>query len=120
MAKITSEALNNPGALQPGAAGSYRAWLIKGANTLANGAGLGPGYFGNADEQAAILSKLGTLAARNLTPEQVMKDVILAAQPTKSFVTYDQLAGLMLYLVSDAGASVNGAILPIDGGWTAQ
>lgn len=70
MAKITSEALNNPGALQPGAAGSYRAWLIKGANTLANGAGLGPGYFGNADEQAAILSKLGTLAARNLTPEQ--------------------------------------------------
>ena len=58
--------------------------------------------------------------ARNLTPEQVMKDVILAAQPTKSFVTYDQLAGLMLYLVSDAGASVNGAILPIDGGWTAQ
>ncbi len=58
--------------------------------------------------------------ARNMTPEQVMKDVILAAQPTKKFVEYDQLAGLMLYLVSDAGASVNGAILPIDGGWTAQ
>jgi hypothetical protein len=70
MAKITSEALNNPSMLQPGAAGSYRAWLIKGANTLANGVGLGPGYFGNADEQAAILSKLGTLAARGLTPEQ--------------------------------------------------
>jgi 3-hydroxybutyrate dehydrogenase len=58
--------------------------------------------------------------ARNMTPEQVMKDVILAAQPTKKFVEYDQLAGLMLYLVSDAGASVNGALLPVDGGWTAQ
>ena len=48
-----------------------------------------------------------------------MRDVILAAQPTKEFVTFDQLAGLLLYLVSDAGASVNGASLSVDGGWTA-
>jgi 3-hydroxybutyrate dehydrogenase len=58
--------------------------------------------------------------ARHMTPEQVMSDVILAAQPTKRFVEFDQLAGLMLYLASDQGASVNGAALPIDGGWTAQ
>jgi 3-hydroxybutyrate dehydrogenase len=57
--------------------------------------------------------------ARGMTPEAVMRDVILAAQPTKRFVQYDELAGLLLYLVSDAGASVNGAALPIDGGWTA-
>ena len=57
--------------------------------------------------------------ARNMTPEQVLKDVILAAQPTKRFVTYDELAGLLLYLVSDAGASMNGAAVSIDGGWTA-
>jgi 3-hydroxybutyrate dehydrogenase len=49
----------------------------------------------------------------------VMRDVILAAQPTKQFVAFDQLAGLMLYLVSDLGASANGAALSIDGGWTA-
>jgi 3-hydroxybutyrate dehydrogenase len=61
-----------------------------------------------------------TAKARNMTPEQVMKDVILAAQPTKKFVEFDQLAGLMLYLASDAGASVNGAGLAIDGGWTAE
>ncbi|HZZ34434.1 MAG TPA: 3-hydroxybutyrate dehydrogenase, partial [Caulobacteraceae bacterium] len=57
--------------------------------------------------------------ARNMTPDQVMRDVILAAQPTKQFVTFDQLAGLLLYLVSDMGASANGAALSIDGGWTA-
>jgi 3-hydroxybutyrate dehydrogenase len=57
--------------------------------------------------------------ARNMTPEQVMRDVILAAQPTKQFVEFDQLAGLLLYLVSDMGASANGAALSVDGGWTA-
>jgi 3-hydroxybutyrate dehydrogenase len=45
--------------------------------------------------------------------------VILAVQPNKSFVRYDQLAALMLYLVSDQGGSTTGAALTIDGGWTA-
>jgi len=58
--------------------------------------------------------------ARGMTEEQVMRDVILAVQPTKQFVGFDQLAGLMLYLASDLGASVNGAALSVDGGWTAQ
>ncbi|MDQ2859417.1 MAG: 3-hydroxybutyrate dehydrogenase [Pseudomonadota bacterium] len=57
--------------------------------------------------------------ARGLSEEAVMRDVILAAQPTKRFVEFDQIAGLLLYLVSDLGASVNGAALSIDGGWTA-
>jgi 3-hydroxybutyrate dehydrogenase len=57
--------------------------------------------------------------ARNMTPDEVMREVILAAQPTKKFVEFDQLAGLLLYLVSDLGASANGAALSIDGGWTA-
>ena len=58
--------------------------------------------------------------ARGMTEEQVVKDVILAAQPTKKFVTFEQLAGLLLYLASDMGASVNGASLSVDGGWTAE
>ncbi len=57
--------------------------------------------------------------ARGMTPDEVMRNVILAAQPTKQFVAFDQLAGLLLYLVSDLGASANGAALSIDGGWTA-
>ena len=58
--------------------------------------------------------------ARGISEEAVMKDVILAAQPTKQFVTVEQLAGQLLYLVSDLGASANGAAFTVDGGWTAQ
>jgi 3-hydroxybutyrate dehydrogenase len=57
--------------------------------------------------------------ARGMTPDEVMKNVILAAQPTKKFVEFEEIAGLLIYLASDAGASVNGAGLSIDGGWTA-
>ena len=57
---------------------------------------------------------------RGLSKEQVMKDIILGSQPTKKFVTTDQLAGIFLYLVSDLGASANGSSFSIDGGWTAQ
>ncbi|WP_295207292.1 3-hydroxybutyrate dehydrogenase [uncultured Brevundimonas sp.] len=57
---------------------------------------------------------------RNMTEEQVLTDVILAAQPTKRFVTTEELMGIFLYLVSDLGASANGASFSIDGGWTAQ
>ena len=45
---------------------------------------------------------------------------MLTAQPTKQFVTFDQLTGLLLYLVSDAGASANASSYSVDGGWTAQ
>ncbi|AAK25346.1 3-hydroxybutyrate dehydrogenase [Caulobacter vibrioides] len=58
--------------------------------------------------------------ARGISEEAVMRDVILASQPTKQFVTFDQLNGMLLYLVSDLGASANGAAYQIDGGWVAQ
>lgn len=57
---------------------------------------------------------------RGISPDRVIKEVMLAAQPTKRFVTVDELAGLFLYLVSDLGASCNGTAYSVDGGWTAQ
>jgi 3-hydroxybutyrate dehydrogenase len=61
-----------------------------------------------------------TAKARGITQEQVVKDVLLAAQPTKQFVTVGQVAALCVFLASDDAASITGAILPIEGGWTAH
>lgn len=61
-----------------------------------------------------------TARARGITEEQVVKDVLLAAQPTRQFVSIEQVAALATYLADDAAASITGSIISIDGGWTAQ
>jgi 3-hydroxybutyrate dehydrogenase len=61
-----------------------------------------------------------TAKARGLTAEQVKRDVLLAAQPTKKFVTVAEVAELTAFLAGDSAASITGTILPIDGGWTAH
>jgi len=61
-----------------------------------------------------------TMKARGMTKEQVMNDVLLAGQPTKQFVTVEQVAAMALFLCRDDAASITGANMSIDGGWTAQ
>ena len=60
-----------------------------------------------------------TMKTRGLTREQVINDVLLDAQPTKEFVTAEQVAALALYLCRDEAAQITGANLSMDGGWTA-
>ena len=60
-----------------------------------------------------------TMKARDMTREQVIRDVMLLAQPTKEFVTSEQVAALALFLCRDDAASITGANLSVDGGWTA-
>jgi 3-hydroxybutyrate dehydrogenase len=75
-----------------------------------------PGYVKTPLVEAQIADQA---KARGIPADRVVEEVILAAQPNKSFVEYPQLAGLLLYLVSDMGASTTGAALSVDGGWTA-
>lgn len=55
-----------------------------------------------------------------ISEDEAIEKVILAKQPSKEFVTVEQLAGIALFLCSDAAAQVTGVALPADGGWTAQ
>jgi 3-hydroxybutyrate dehydrogenase len=61
-----------------------------------------------------------TAKARGMTEEQVKRDVLLAAQPTKQFATVEEMAALAVFLCSDGAKSITGTALPVDGGWTAH
>lgn len=61
-----------------------------------------------------------TARARGITEEQVVRDVLLAAQPTRKFVTVEQLGALAVFLCGDAAAQITGSALPVEGGWTAH
>ncbi len=61
-----------------------------------------------------------TAKARGITEQQVVHDVLLEAQPTKRFVTVEEVAALTVFLTTPLAGSITGAILSIDGGWTAH
>ncbi|WP_173893973.1 3-hydroxybutyrate dehydrogenase [Uliginosibacterium sp. TH139] len=61
-----------------------------------------------------------TAKARGMTEEQVIRDVLLAAQATKKFVEVDELGALAVFLCSDGARSMTGTALPVDGAWTAH
>lgn len=61
-----------------------------------------------------------TAKTRNMAEEDVIRDVMLAGQPTKRFVGTDEIGALAVFLCGDNAVSITGTIMPVDGGWTAQ
>jgi 3-hydroxybutyrate dehydrogenase len=100
-----------------GLLGLTRAVALEGATFNVRCNAICPGYVHTALVDAQIPD---TMKSRNMTREQVINDVILAAQPTKEFVKIEDVAALALFLTTEAANAFNGAALPIDGGWTAQ
>jgi NAD(P)-dependent dehydrogenase (short-subunit alcohol dehydrogenase family) len=98
-----------------------RALGREGANVMINGFGEKSAI---EKERAGIekefaVKAIYSAADMSKPAEQVKRDVLLEAQPTKEFVTVEQVAALAVYLCSGAAAQIIGANLPIDGGWTA-
>lgn len=62
----------------------------------------------------------GQAKAHGIPRDQVIREVLLAQQPNKRFATVDELGALSVFLASDAAASITGAAIPVDGGWTAH
>jgi len=62
----------------------------------------------------------GQAAAHMLPRERVVREVLLAQQPNRRFATVGEMGALALFLASEAAASITGAALPVDGGWTAH
>ncbi len=78
---------------------------------------IAPGYV----ETPLVTGQIAdTARARGISEHEVIEDVMLAAQPTKKFITIEQVADLVLFLASEQAASITGAVLPIDGGWSAE
>ena len=62
----------------------------------------------------------GQAKAHGIPREKVIREVLLAQQPNKRFATVEELGALSVFLTSDAAASITGAAIPVDGGWTAH
>jgi 3-hydroxybutyrate dehydrogenase len=61
-----------------------------------------------------------TAKARGISRDEVIRDVLLAAQPNKRFATVEEIGALAVFLCGPGGTSMTGTALPVDGGWTAH
>lgn len=104
-------------AAKHGIAGLTKVVALEGAEHGVRCNAICPGYVYTPLVESQIAD---TAKSRGISEEEVKRDVLLAAQPTKEFVTAEQVAGMAIFLCSDDGQQINGAMMQVDGGWVAQ
>jgi 3-hydroxybutyrate dehydrogenase len=104
-------------AAKHGLVGLTKVTALEGAEANVTCNAVCPGYVWTplVEKQIEVQAK-----AHGITREAVIHDVLLAQQPNKRFATVEELGALTAFLCSDAAASITGAALPVDGGWTAH
>ncbi len=102
-------------AAKHGIAGLTKTVALEGAESGVTANAVCPGYVLTPLVEKQIPEQA---KARGISEDAVIRDVLLAAQPTKRFVTVEEVASLVLFLCSDSAGSITGATIPIDGGWT--
>jgi 3-hydroxybutyrate dehydrogenase len=104
-------------AAKHGIAGLTKVVALEGARDGVRCNAICPGYVYTplVEDQIADTAK-----SRGISEEEVKNDVLLAAQPTKEFVTDEQVAAMASFLCSEDASQINGAMMQIDGGWVAQ
>ena len=75
-----------------------------------------PGYVLTPLVEAQIPDQM---KAHGMDRDQVVRDVMLARQPSKEFATVEQIGGTVIFLCTDAAAQITGTTISVDGGWTA-
>lgn len=104
-------------AAKHGIAGLTKTVALEAAEAGVTANAIAPGYV----ETALVANQVAdTARARGMSEEDVLRDVMLLAQPTKKLVTIEEVASLTVYLCRDATASITGSVLPMDGGWSAK
>jgi 3-hydroxybutyrate dehydrogenase len=104
-------------AAKHGIAGLTKVIALEGAEHGVTANAICPGYVWTPLVEHQIPD---TMKAHGMTRDEVIKEVLLSAQPTKKFVTVEEVAALAAFLCSDAAANINGSLQLIDGGWVAQ
>lgn len=104
-------------AAKHGLAGLTKTVALEAAEAGVTANAIAPGYV----ETPLVSNQVAdTAKARGISEEEVLRDVMLQAQPTKKLVTIEQVASMAVYLCTDGAASMTGTVIPMDGGWTAK
>ncbi len=104
-------------AAKHGVLGLTKVLALEGAEHGITANAICPGYVWT----PLVENQIGATAeARGISREAVVRDVLLAAQPTKRFAETDEIGALAVFLAGEAAKSITGTALPVDGGWTAH